>query len=148
MSEKFWETKSLAEMSNTEWELLCDGCGKCCLAKLEDDETGEIYWTSVGCRLFDANSCRCTDYKNRLRRVPDCVDLTPENVGTIPWLPATCAYRLLAEGKRLEPWHPLVSGDPASVHEAGISVKGKISVSEDDLGDPEDYFAHMLDREP
>ena len=148
MSAPFWETKSLAEMSNTEWELLCDGCGKCCLAKLEDEETGEIYWTSVGCRLFDANSCRCTDYKNRLSRVPDCVDLTPENVGTIPWLPATCAYRLLAEGKRLEPWHPLVSGDPASVHEAGISVKGKISASEDDLGDPEDYFTHMLDREP
>ena len=112
MDEPFWKTKPLEAMSPAEWESLCDGCGKCCMSKLEDEDTGEIYWTSVGCRLFDAGLCRCTDYEHRLERVDDCVRLTPENVRTITWLPSTCAYRLVAEGKDLFWWHPLVSGRP------------------------------------
>ncbi len=145
---EFWKTKPLSELSNREWEALCDGCGKCCLAKLEDEDTGDIYWTSVGCRLFDGATCRCHDYENRLARVPDCVQLTPENVGTIPWLPATCGYRLVAEGKDLLWWHPLISGDPETVHEAGISMRGRVKASEDDLAQPEDYFSFILDEEP
>ena len=110
MDAPFWKTKPLEAMSPAEWESLCDGCGKCCMAKLEDEDTGEIYWTTVGCRLFDAGVCRCTDYEHRLERVDDCVQLTPENVRTITWLPSTCGYRLVAEGKDLFWWHPLVSG--------------------------------------
>lgn len=148
MTQPFWKTKSLAEMSATEWESLCDGCGKCCLSKLEDEDTGEIHWTSVACRLFDAGTCRCSDYANRLSRVTDCVRLTPGNVRTISWLPATCAYRLVAEGSNLPDWHPLVSGDPQSVHNAGISVKGRITALEDDLAEVEAYFEHVLEHEP
>lgn len=144
----FWKTKTLEEMSAVEWESLCDGCGKCCLAKLEDEDTGEIHWTSVACRLFDAKSCRCHDYANRLAQVSDCVQLTPRNVRTISWLPSTCAYRLVANGEDLADWHPLISGDRKSVHRAGISVKGKVTASESDLDDPEEYFDHMLAREP
>ena len=103
MAEPFWKTKTLEEMSAAEWESLCDGCGKCCLSKLEDEDTGEIYFTSVGCRLFNAETCRCKDYANRLALVSDCVGLTPENVRTISWLPSTCAYRLVAEGRDLFP---------------------------------------------
>ena len=112
MAEPFWKTKTLEDMSASEWESLCDGCGKCCLSKLEDEDTGDIYFTSVGCRLFDAGTCRCRDYPNRLAVVQDCVGLTPANVRTISWLPGTCAYRLVAEGRDLFAWHPLVSGDP------------------------------------
>jgi uncharacterized cysteine cluster protein YcgN (CxxCxxCC family) len=148
MAEPFWKTKSLEEMTSAEWESLCDGCGKCCLAKLEDEDTGEIHWTSVGCRLFDEKSCRCHDYSNRFAKVDDCVGLTPQNVGTIAWLPSTCAYRLLAEGHDLYWWHPLVSGDPETVHGAGISVRGRITALESDLGEPEDYFDHVLEEEP
>src|SRR5690606_1249747 len=144
----FWKTKTLEEMSPAEWESLCDGCGKCCLAKLEDEDTGEIHWTSVACRLFDAGTCRCKDYENRLATVSDCVRLTPENVRTITWLPSTCAYRLVANGEDLHDWHPLVSGDRRSVHRAGISVRGKVTASESDLADAEDYFDHMLPGEP
>ena len=147
-TKKFWKTKTLAELNDQEWEALCDGCGKCCLAKLEDEDTGEIYWTSVGCRLFDGETCRCSDYGNRLKRVPDCVRLTPDNVGNIPWLPSTCGYRLVAEGKELPWWHPLVSGDPNTVHEAGISIRGQVKTNEDQLAEPEDYFAFILDEEP
>ncbi len=147
-TKEFWKTKTLSELTDREWEALCDGCGKCCLAKLEDEETGEIYWTSVGCRLFDGSTCRCSDYQNRLKRVPDCVRLTPDNVGTIPWLPSTCGYRLVAEGKELPWWHPLVSGDPNTVHEAGISMRGRVKASEDELAEVEDYFAFILDEEP
>jgi uncharacterized protein len=148
MAEPFWKTKSLEEMSASEWESLCDGCGKCCLSKLEDEDTGDIYFTSVGCRLFDAGTCRCRDYPNRLAVVQDCVGLTPANVRTIAWLPGTCAYRLVAEGRDLFDWHPLVSGDPDSVHRAGISMRGRVTASEAEMGEPEDYLEHMLEEEP
>ena len=131
----FWNTKSLAEMTEGEWESLCDGCGRCCLVKLEDEDTAKIYFTDVGCRLLDSESCRCRDYKNRSARVDDCVRLTPEVVRTISWLPPTCAYRLVAEGRDLYWWHPLVSGDPDTVHTAGISVRGKVGASEEDVPD-------------
>ncbi len=144
----FWKTKPLEAMSPAEWESLCDGCGKCCLAKLEDEDTGDIHWTSVACRLFDAGACRCSDYAGRLKRVRDCVRLTPENVRTLTWLPATCAYRLVAEGKDLAWWHPLVSGNPETVHEAGISVRGRVKALEDELDAPEDYFPYVLEEEP
>ncbi len=134
----FWERKALDEMTSKEWESLCDGCGRCCLNKLEDERTGDILFTNVACRLLNPESCRCENYTDRQRFVPDCRRLTPQNVGKIPWLPSTCAYRLLAEGKDLEWWHPLISGDPDTVYEAGISVKGRI-VSERDTDDLEDY---------
>jgi hypothetical protein len=128
----FWKTKSLAEMSEEEWESLCDGCGRCCLVKLEDEDTGEIHFTDVACKLFDGGPCRCLDYANRTRNVPDCVQLTPQIIGELSWLPATCAYRLLDEGRDLAWWHPLVSGDPSTVEKAGISMRGR-TVSENDV---------------
>lgn len=121
----YWRAKALSEMSEAEWEGLCDGCGKCCLIGLEDADTGEVYLTDVACKLFDGAACRCNDYANRKARVPDCVKLTPENVGELSWLPYSCAYRLVAEGKDLFDWHPLKTGDPESVHAAGVSVRGK-----------------------
>ena len=148
MTEPFWKTKALEEMSPAEWESLCDGCGKTCMAKLEDEDSGDIHWTSVGCRLFDAGVCRCSDYEHRLERVDDCVRLTPENVRTLSWLPSTCAYRLVAEGQELRWWHPLVSGRAETVHEARISMRGRVSASESELAETEDYFDHMLDGEP
>jgi uncharacterized cysteine cluster protein YcgN (CxxCxxCC family) len=129
----FWRTKRLHEMTEAEWESLCDGCGRCCLVKFEDEDTAEIHYTDVRCRLLDAGTCRCTDYPNRARRVPDCVKLTPEQVPALDWLPPTCAYRLVDEGRDLPWWHPLVSGDPATVVEAGISVAGRTFANEDDL---------------
>lgn len=148
MQEPFWKTKSLEAMTSQEWESLCDGCGKCCLAKLEDEDTGDIYWTTVGCRLFNAETCRCNDYPNRLQTVTDCVRLTPEKVRSISWLPSTCAYRLVAEGRDLEWWHHLVSGDRETVHQAGISIRGRVKASETELAEPEDYFAYILEEEP
>ncbi len=148
MQAPFWKTKTLEEMSPAEWESLCDGCGKCCLSKLEDEDTGDIYWTSVACRLFDAATCRCKDYANRLEVVSDCVRLTPQNVREIGWLPATCAYRLVAEGRDLYWWHPLVCGSAETVHEAGFSIRGRVRASEADLAEPEDYFEYVLDEEP
>lgn len=148
MEQPFWKRKSLAEMDAAEWEQLCDGCGKCCLAKLEDEDSGDIHWTSVACRLFAAGECRCRDYDNRLSLVPDCVRLTPENVPTIKWLPRSCAYRLVAEGRDLPWWHHLVCGDRETVHTAGVSVRGKVSAHEDELLRVEDYFDHMLEDEP
>jgi len=129
----FWRAKTLEEMSGAEWESLCDGCGRCCLVKLEDEDTGVIHFTDIGCTLLDGRECRCRDYKRRSKRVPDCVRLTPHAVRTLTWLPVTCAYRLVAEGKDLADWHPLVSGNPDSVHEAGISVRGRVKASEDDV---------------
>jgi uncharacterized cysteine cluster protein YcgN (CxxCxxCC family) len=114
-------------MTEAEWESLCDGCGRCCLVKLEDEETGKIHYTDVACRLFDAKTCRCRDYARRTREMADCVALSPENIASLRWMPPTCAYRLLAEGKTLPVWHPLVSGRMESVVEAGISVRGRIS---------------------
>ena len=134
----FWRRKTLAEMTRGEWESLCDGCAKCCLDKLQDDDTGEISYTEVACRLLDLGTCRCTDYANRKRFVPDCVVLTPRTVARLTWLPSSCAYRLVSEGKDLEWWHPLVSGDPESVHRAGISVRGR-AVPEVLAGDLEDH---------
>jgi uncharacterized cysteine cluster protein YcgN (CxxCxxCC family) len=138
----FWEFKSLAEMSNEEWESLCDGCARCCLNKLEDWDTGEIIWTNVACTLLDGETCQCKDYKNRFDKVPDCLQLTPKLVSELSWLPPTCAYRLLDEGKDLPDWHPLITGDPNSVFEAGITVKGR-TIPEDGI-EPDDYENHMV----
>ncbi len=143
MSEPFWRTKSLDEMDTAEWESLCDGCGRCCLNKLEDWDTGEIAFTNVACTLFDDKTCRCRDYSNRTQVVADCVPLTPAAVRELTWLPGTCAYRRLAEGRDLAWWHPLVSGDPATVHRAGISVRGRV-VMEDTVA-VEDYEAFVVD---
>jgi uncharacterized cysteine cluster protein YcgN (CxxCxxCC family) len=141
---RFWETIPLAEMTEVEWEALCDGCGKCCLNKLEDAETGEVAYTCVACRLLDDETCRCGNYAIRKELVPDCVVLTPENIGEIAyWMPATCAYRLLHEGKKLHDWHPLISGDPGSVHEAGASVKGR-TVPEWEVPQ-EDWEEHVIE---
>ncbi|MDE0172848.1 MAG: YcgN family cysteine cluster protein [Defluviicoccus sp.] len=133
----YWRTKTLEEMTRAEWEALCDGCARCCLIKLEDDDTGEIAYTDIACRLLDIGTCRCTRYRRRLRLVPQCVELTPEEVRKLDWLPSTCAYRLVAEGRDLAWWHPLVSGDPETVHKAGISVRGRV-VPERRGDDPED----------
>jgi uncharacterized protein len=129
----FWRSKTLEAMSPEEWESLCDGCARCCLVKLEDEDTGEIAYTDVGCTLLDAFGCRCRDYANRQAKVPDCVRLTPETVGRLSWLPPTCAYRLLAEGRDLYWWHPLVSGDPDTVHIAGVSVRDRVAGPEEDF---------------
>ena len=123
----FWRLKSLEEMTDSEWESLCDGCGRCCLNKLEEEGTDRTFYTDVGCRLLDSKTCRCHDYANRLEKVDDCVQLTPQSLKTITWLPPSCAYVLLAEGKDLYWWHPLVSGDPETVHAAGVSVRGRVS---------------------
>ncbi len=127
----FWRTKTLKQMSLAEWESLCDGCARCCLNKLEDIDTAEISYTDVRCRLLDEKTCRCKDYPNRQNHVPDCVRLTPEVVPTLNWLPPTCGYRLVNEGQDLPWWHPLVSGNAKTVIEAGISVKGRTSGSEE-----------------
>ncbi len=129
----FWRAKTLDEMSQDEWESLCDGCARCCLVKLEDEDTADIHFTDVGCRLLDAKTCRCRDYKRRNRRVLDCVRLTPTVVRSLTWLPVTCAYRIVAEGKDLPGWHPLVTGSPESVHQVGASVRGRVVASEDDM---------------
>jgi uncharacterized protein len=121
----FWTKIKLAEMSDSQWESLCDGCGKCCLIRLEDEDTGDIHTTDVSCKLLDGASCRCSNYANRHDFVPDCVKLTPQNMDELSWLPKTCAYRLVAEGKPLFDWHHLISGDGNSVHRAGMSVSGK-----------------------
>ena len=125
--EPYWQRKSLAQMSSEEWEGLCDGCAKCCLVKLEDEDTGKIHYTDVACALLDANVCRCTDYINRQKKVADCEVLTPENIDRVKhWMPSSCAYRLLADGKPLPQWHYLVCGDRQAVHRSGESVLGRI----------------------
>lgn len=133
----FWETKTLKQMSRAEWESLCDGCGLCCLIRFEDEDTGEVFPTRVHCKLFDPDACTCTDYANRKAHVPDCIKLTPGKVGTLKWMPKSCAYRRIHEGRGLADWHPLVSGDRESVHAAGVSVRGQ-TVSELTLARPED----------
>jgi uncharacterized cysteine cluster protein YcgN (CxxCxxCC family) len=132
-AQPFWRTKTLDDMSVAEWESLCDGCGRCCLVKLEDEDTGEIHFTDIGCKLLDGKTCRCIDYPHRHRRVPDCVKLTADVVRQLSWLPVTCAYRLVAKGEDLPDWHPLVSGTPDSVREAGVSVSGRVWANESDV---------------
>lgn len=141
--ERFWETKRLDEMSRAEWESLCDGCGKCCLHKLEDEETGEVFATNVACKLLDRHTGQCRDYRHRHAYVPECVRLNPRTLRSIDWLPSTCAYRLLADGRPLYDWHHLVSGDREAVHRAGVSVRGW-TVNEQEAGDLE---YHITDRE-
>jgi uncharacterized protein len=144
MTEPFWKTKKLEEMTSSEWESLCDGCGQCCLIKLEDEDTGDIAVTRLACKLLDLGSCQCSNYANRQRHVPDCVKLTPESVRSLNWLPETCAYRLIDEGRNLRWWHPLVSGTRETVHEAGISIRGA-AMSETKV--PEERFpAHIVAR--
>ncbi|WP_346732170.1 YcgN family cysteine cluster protein [Rhodothalassium salexigens] len=139
----FWRTKRLDQMTAEEWESLCDGCGKCCLHKLEDADTGEVHYTNVGCRLLSRHTVRCRDYANRKRRVPDCAILSPQLVDQFHWLPETCAYRLIQQGQDLAWWHPLVSGDPETVHRAGISVRGRM-VPEQQAGALEDHIDETL----
>ena len=149
---KFWETVPLKKMTAPEWEALCDGCGKCCLNKLEYEDTGEVEYTRIACRLLDGETCRCSDYANRFAHVPECVRLTPKSLPKIAyWMPATCAYRLLWQGETLPDWHPLVTGDPDSTHKAGQSVQGwtlpESAVPEDDWEDyviPGDWTGPMV----
>lgn len=119
----YWQRKTLEEMTHREWEQLCDGCGRCCLLKLEDEDTGDVYLTRLSCKLLNIGTCGCTDYRNRHKKVPDCLSLNPKMVAELSWLPETCAYRLVGDGQDLAWWHPLVSGDPETVHQAGISVR-------------------------
>ena len=142
---RYWETTPLDRMSNAEWEALCDGCGKCCLNKLEDEETGEVALTRVACRLFDDTTCRCGHYATRHRFVPECISLKPHTIALHAyWLPATCAYRLLHEGRSLYPWHPLLSGTPESVHAAGVSVQHR-TVPEFEI-DEDDWEDHIIEE--
>lgn len=137
---KYWETVPLKFMTPEEWEALCDGCGKCCLNKIEYEDTGEVDYTRVACKLLDGDSCQCSNYANRRDFVPDCVQLSPKTLPKIAyWLPKTCAYRLLHQGDPLHDWHPLITGDPESTHRAGVSVRGwtipEYEVHEDDWED-------------
>lgn len=144
---RFWETVPLDRMTPDEWEALCDGCGKCCLNKLEDIDTGEVAFTRVACRLLDGETCRCGNYGLRKTLVPECVVLTPKSIGKVAyWLPETCAYRVLHEGGKLADWHPLVSGDPESVHRAGISVRGW-TVPEWEVPE-EEWEDHIIEEVP
>ena len=145
LAPKFWEKKPLQEMSQTEWEALCDGCGKCCLNKLEDEDSGEVALTRVACRLLDDSTCRCVHYENRHEFVPDCIVLRPDNIEDhLYWMPQTCAYRLIHEGRPLYDWHPLISGRADSVHHAGVSVRG-ITVPEFEIAE-EDWEDHLIEE--
>jgi uncharacterized cysteine cluster protein YcgN (CxxCxxCC family) len=143
MSTEFWRHKSLLQLNAEEWESLCDGCGRCCLHKLEDEDTGELLFTQVSCRLLDIGNCRCRHYQERQSHVPDCLNLR-KGFTAFHWLPSTCAYRLLFEGKDLPDWHPLVSGRAESVHEAGVSVRD-YAISETEVDDIEDYVIEDFD---
>ena len=150
MERPFWQTKRLEQMTREEWESLCDGCGLCCLVRFEDEDTGEVVPTRVHCKLFDPERCTCTDYANRREHVPDCIKLTPWNIQDLPWMPRSCAYRRLHEGKPLPAWHPLLTGDPDSVHDAGVSIRGQ-TINEtalDHADDALDFVAEdlMADR--
>jgi uncharacterized cysteine cluster protein YcgN (CxxCxxCC family) len=138
----FWQRKRLGEMSASEWESLCDGCGKCCLTKLEDADSGEVYYTDLACRQMDTATCRCKNYEQRQQIVPECTLLTPDNIGEFHWLPITCAYRTLAEGRPLPDWHPLRSGSPDTVHEAGVSVAHRTTPA-NEVPD-EDWEEHII----
>jgi len=146
----FWEAKRLDEMTTEEWESLCDGCGRCCLIRFEDEETGEVIPTRIACRLLDTETCQCTRYAHRKRYVPDCIKLTPGAVEHLTWMPKSCAYRRLYEGRGLASWHPLITGDPESPHRAGVGVRGQV-VSETALRDVEDaidFAAEELSEDP
>lgn len=146
----FWQVKRLEQMNSAEWESLCDGCGRCCLVRFEDEETGEVIPTRVACKLLDGETCRCRDYANRRKYVPDCIKLTPRNVAALEWMPRSCAYRRIHEGRDLADWHPLISGDPDSVRRAGVSVAGQ-TISETSLEQVEDaldFEAPELSQEP
>ena len=134
----FWETTALENMSDAQWESLCDGCARCCLQKLEDEDTDEVHFTRVSCELLDTESCRCSNYPQRFQKVPGCLSLRPLTAEKIAWLPESCAYAKLSRGKPLEDWHPLISGDPDSVKSAGISVSGQC-ISEEYVADLEIY---------
>ncbi|MGI0117732.1 YcgN family cysteine cluster protein [Zooshikella sp. RANM57] len=142
----FWQQKSLKQFSKEEWESVCDGCGLCCLHKLEDEDDGQVYYTQIACRLLDDDSCRCQEYEQRTHHIPECTVLSPEYITEFHWLPPTCAYRLLAEDKPLPAWHPLVTGCAESVHEEGVSVKGKTlcetQIPEEDW---QDYLIHWVE---
>ncbi|TNF57886.1 MAG: YcgN family cysteine cluster protein [Rhodobacteraceae bacterium] len=142
LAPRFWERKPLSRLSRREWEALCDGCGKCCLNKLEDEDTGEVALTRIACRLFDDATCRCSQYTIRHQFVPECIVLKPGNIeDNLYWMPLTCAYRLVHEGRPLFDWHPLVSGDPETVHAAGVSMRGAtLPEFEIDLEDWEDHI--------
>ena len=143
----FWKTKKMSQMSKAEWESLCDGCGKCCLNKLIDTDTDELFFTNVACRLLDTKSCQCTRYKDRHKLVKDCVPLTPRNVKKLRWLPDTCAYRLVANGQDLPEWHYLKCGDRKEVHRAGASARGRI-ITEKDAGELEDHLVDWVVQPP
>lgn len=141
----FWKNKTLSEMSLEEWEALCDGCGICCLYKIEDEDSREVHLTSVACRFLDLKTCTCQLYDQRKSAMPTCIKITPSKVGNLKWLPETCAYRLILKGEPLPDWHPLVSGDPNSIHRAGISVKGKVvSESSVNMNNLEEYVIEDL----
>ena len=146
-NEPFWRHKSLTEMTPKEWESLCDGCGRCCLHKFEDQDSGELRYSQVACKLLNVTTCRCSHYQERQRWVPDCVQLRPTDVASYYWLPESCAYRLLAEGKDLPSWHPLRSGSAATVHTHGVSVRNW-AISEHHVHDPEDYLIEKLPVTP
>jgi len=143
MALPFWKTKKLSEMTPAEWESLCDGCGKCCLFKLEDEDDGKVYYTNIVCKLIDLKTCRCTRYDQRTELVPTCLELNSENVFQLTWMPKTCAYRLLAEGKDLYWWHHLVSGSFETVHKVGVSIRGKVEM--EDTIPEEDWEDHVVD---
>lgn len=142
MTKPFWETKTLQEMTKAEWESVCDGCARCCLHKLEDEDTGKVYYTAVVCRYLDQEACSCTDYENRHTNVPNCVELTPDRVDEFHWLPTTCSYRMLAEGKGLADWHPLIAGDRSLMIIEGIAVTDK--VVDETFVHPDDYETQII----
>ena len=142
---RFWETTPMERMSRPEWEALCDGCGKCCLNKLEDEDTGEVELTRIACRLLDDSTCLCSQYPIRHQFVPECIVLTPKTLrDNLYWLPQTCGYRLIFEGRPLYPWHPLISGDPESVHAAGVTLRGR-TIPEFEVDD-DDWDTHIIEE--
>ncbi len=143
-SSDFWKHKSLAEMNQSEWESLCDGCGKCCLHKLQDEETEELLFTSISCEYLNLDTCRCKVYSERKSHVPECLTLSPKHLDELTWLPSSCAYRLLYEGKSLPVWHPLVCGDTQQLHIQHISVRGKV-ISEAELTEDEDWDDYIIE---